>query len=192
MNITNFIVPGNGHFRILDVILEESELKTDAYHIVLYLESQEVSDDFEGQYIDSSRLQLGRYKGKVGKVYATDYPFADGITKSGEKVSRDEEILKWLSQFCQSIGCKQWLHKGDNRFMSIESLFSSFKHDKPFGNEYYRFCIAGKEFKDLENNTRLHLFLPKFSAEGVPVERLDVEETKILIYNLKEHYKKAK
>ena len=190
--VSKTLEPGNSLCKINGVTLEEFKFKPGAYHIMLHLEGEDMGNSFEGFYIDKDRPELGRYKGKVGTVKATEWAFADGETKSGIQVSRDMEMLKWLKQFCNSLGCIDWFDKQDEKHANIESFFAAFAKDKPFGNAFYRFCIAGKEYTNKGGYTSHGLFLPKYSTEGVPVEKDEVQISKILKFNPTDHIRKKK
>ena len=190
--VSKTLEPGNSLCKINGVTLEEFKFKPGAYHVMLHLEGEDMGSGFEGFYIDKDRPELGRYKGKVGIVKATEWAFADGETKSGIQVSRDMEMLKWLKQFSTSLGCLDWFNSQDEKHPTIESFFAAFAKDKPFANTFYRFCIAGKEYTNKGGYTAHELFLPKYSKEGTPVEKDDVQTPKLLKFNPADHIRKKK
>ena len=190
--VSKTLEPGENLCKINDVSLEEFKLKPGGYEIMLHLEGEDMGSDFQGFYIDKDRPELGRHKGKVGTVKATEWAFADGETKSGIPVSRDQEMLKFLKQFCISIGCTDWLNAQEDKHETIESFFKAFSKEKPYKDKFFRFCIGGKEYTNKGGYTAHQLFLPKYSKEGVPVEKDDVQTSKLLKFKPEDHIRRKK
>lgn len=190
--VSKTLEPGVALCKINGLSLEEFKFKDGAYNVILHLEGEDLGSGFEGFFIDKDRPELGKHKGKVGNVKATEWAFADGETKSGVQVSRDMEMLKWLKQFCVSIGCLAWFDSQDEKHDTIESLFAAFSKNKPFKDNFYAFCIAGKEYTNRGGYTAYDLFLPKYSKEGVPVELDNASPSKLLKFKPEDHIKKRK
>jgi hypothetical protein len=190
--VSKTLEPGMNLCKINNVSLDEFKFKPGAYNIMLHLEGEDLGSDFEGFFIDKDRPELGRHKGKVGTVKATEWAFADGETKSGIPVSRDQEMLKFLKQLCVSIGCVAWLDAQDDEHDTVESLFKAFSKEKPYKDIFLRFCIAGKEYTNRGGYTAHELFLPKYSKEGVPVEKDDVKTSKLIKFKPEDHIRKKK
>lgn len=190
--VSKTLEPGTSFCKINSISLEEFKFKPGGLNVMLHLEGEDLGTGFEGFFIDKDRPELGRHKGKVGTVKATEWAFADGETKSGIPVKRDTEMLKWLKQFCTSLGCLDWFDNQDEKHPNIESFFTTFNKEKPFAKSFYRFCIAGKEYTNRGGYTAYELFLPKYSKEGVPVEKDDVTVAKLIKFNPSEHIKKKK
>lgn len=184
------IQPGNNKVVIRSITLEDFKFKPGALHIILNVEGEEQEGDFEGFFIDKNNESLGRYKGQVGKVKATEYAYADGVTKSGIEVSRDKEILKFLKNFCAEIGADQWLVEQDGKHATIQSLIEQLDNDKPFKDKWLNVCIAGKEYLNKEGYTAYDLFLPKYSRTGVPFESATKNSGKVAKFSEAEHIKK--
>lgn len=190
--VSKTLEPGENLCKINDVSLEEFKFKAGGYEIMLHLEGEDMGSNFQGFYIDKDRPEVGRHKGKVGTVKATEWAFADGETKSGIPVSRDQEMLKFLKQLCVSIGCVNWLDTQDDKHDTIESLFKAFSKEKPYKDKFLRFCIGGKEYTNKGGYTAHQLFLPKYSKEGVPVEKDDVQTSKLIKFKPEDHIRKKK
>lgn len=186
--------PGNQQCKIAGVELEEFKLKPGAYNLIMHMEGPDLGPTFEGFFINKDDESLGRHKGAVGKVRAGEWAFADGTTKGGIEVSRDQDILKFLKSLCTALGAAalKWLTDQDDKHDTIESLVSAFNTDQPFKDKYLNFCIAGKEWKDKKGYTRYELFLPKFSKNGVPFEATTAKPSKLAKYNDADHLRKAK
>jgi len=190
--VSKTLDPGTNLCKINNVTLDAFKFKDGAYNVMLHLEGEDLGEDFEGFYINKDKPELGRHKGKVGTVKATEWAFADGETKSGIPVSRDKEMMKFLKQLCTSLGCVKWFDAQDEKHDTIESIYAAFAKDKPYGNTFYRFCIAGKEYTNRGGYTAHELFLPKYSKDGVPIEKDDVQVSKLIKYNPDEHIRKKK
>lgn len=190
--VSKTLEPGTNLCKINNVTLEEFKFKSGAYNIMLHLEGEDLGPDFQGFFIDKNNEALGRHAGKVGTVKATEWAFADGETKSGVAVSRDKEMMKFLKQLCISLGCLPWFNAQDEKHDTIESLYATFSKERPYGDTFYRFCIGGKEYTNRGGYKAYELFLPKYSKEGTPVERDDVQVSKLIKYNPEEHIRRKK
>ncbi len=190
--VSKTLEPGNVLAKINGISLDEFKFKPGAYHIILHLEGEDQGSNFEGFYYDKDRPELGRHKGKIGNVKATEWAFADGETKSGIPVSRDQEMLKFLKQVCIATNTVSWLDAQDEKHDTIESLFTAFSKDKPFKDEFFAFCIGGKEYTNKGGYTAYDLFLPKFTKDGVSIEKEDASSSKLLKFNPDEHIRKKK
>jgi hypothetical protein len=107
--------PGNVVAKIINISLEEFTILKGAYNVVLNLEGTDMGADFEGFFINKDQPNLGRHKGQVGRVKAGEYAFADGTTKSGIIVKRDDEILKFINNICKELGLT-WLDDADGKY----------------------------------------------------------------------------
>lgn len=190
--VSKTLEPGIVLAKINSVSLDEFQFKPGAYHIVLHLEGEEQGESFEGFYYDKDRPELGRHKGKIGNVKATEWAFADGETKGGTPVSRDMEMLRWLKQFCIATESMAWFDAQDEKHDTIESFFKAFNEQKPYNGKFYAFCIGGKEYTNRGGYTAYDLFLPKFTKEGAPVGIDDASPSKLLKFKPEDHIKKKK
>lgn len=190
--VSKTLDPGVHLCKINNITLEEFKFKEGAFNIMLDLETEDLGKDFEGFFINKDKPELGRHKGKVGKVKATEWAFADGETKSKVPVSRDKEMMKFLKQLCTSLGCLPWFDAQDEKHDTIQSIYAAFSKDKPFKDQFYRFCIAGKEYTNRGGYKAYELFLPKYSKEGTPIEKDDVATSKLFKFNEKDHIRKKK
>jgi len=190
--VSKTLDPGTNLCKINNVTLEEFKFLPGSYNVMLHLEGEDLGADFQGFFIDKNNETLGRHKGKVGKVKATEWAFADGETKSKVPVSRDKEMMKFLKQLCTSLGCLKWFDAQDEKHDTIQSLYTAFNKDKPFGNTFFRFCIGGKEYTNRGGYKAFELFLPKYSKEGTPIEGDDVQVSKLIKYNEADHIRRKK
>jgi hypothetical protein len=193
-SVPKVIQPGNETCTVLNIKLEPARFKEGGYDIILNVEGPVMGDDFEGFWINKDDQSLGRHLGQVGRVRASEYPYADGTTKSGIEVSRDKELLRFLQSFCKETKSLEWFVQQDNKHETIESLFEAFNNDKPFAGKEIRMCIAGKEYVNKEGYTNYDLFLPKYSRGQVPFESASIEEnsSKVVTFDEQIHVKKRK
>lgn len=182
--------PGNTKLTILRVELEDFKFKPDALNMLLHCEGEDMGSDFEGFFIDKNNESLGRHKGQVGRIKAGEWAFADGTTKSGIAVSRDQDILKFLKNLCIELDCVKWLDDQDGKHATIQSLVTQFNTDAPFKGKWMNVCIAGKEYLNKEGYPAYELFFPKFSKNGIPFEIAGKEKSRVQQFNEKEHIRK--
>jgi len=193
-SVPKVIQPGNNDITVLNIKLEPARFKEGGYDIILNVEGPDMGDGFDGFWIDKDNQALGRHKGQVGRIRATEYPYADGTTKSGVEVSRDKELLRFLQTFCKETHSLGWFSEQDNKHETIESLFEALNNDKPFADKVLRMCVGGKEYVNREGYTNYDLYLPKYNRGQVPFEAIEVEEatSKVIPFDEQIHVKKRK
>ena len=162
--VAKTIHPGNIKATILGIELEPFKFLPDSYHVILFLESEELGDGFEGFMLNKDNPSLGYHKGQVGRVKVSEYAYADATTKNGNEIKRDSEMLKCIKNLCTALGPKalKWLDSQDGKHDTIESLFEQFNIDQPFKEIYLDFCIGGKEYTNKKGYPAYDLHLPKF------------------------------
>ena len=185
--VSKTLKPGNHKCKLNSISLEEFKFKPGSYHIVLNLEGPDLGKDFEGFFINKDNESLGRHKGQVGKVKASEWAYADGETKTGVKIERDAEILKFLKSYCMALGCHEWLVDQDDKHETIESLFLAFDQEKPYKDKVIDYCICGKEYTNKGGYSDFELFLPKYNKTGAPFGT-----SKVQVFNETDHVKKKK
>lgn len=176
--------PGNTTCTINSVRLEEFKFIAGGYHIILNLEGPDLGSDFDGFFIDKNNEKLGKFKGQVADVRASEYAFADGKTKSGISVDRDTEILKFLKSLCTALDINKWLDAQDDKHDTIESLINAFDKEKPYKGIAIDYCLAGKEYMNKNGYIAHQLFLPKFTKAGSPYG------SNVVKFNTTNHIKK--
>lgn len=189
--ISKKLQPGNQKCKILSVELKPFTFKPGAYELHMNMVGPDLGPDFQGFPIDKNDPSLGNHTGQVGRVKSTEWAYADGETKSGVKISRDIEIMKFINNLCISIGKKDWMDAQDNKHETIESLVEAFNNEKPFKDMYIDFCIAGKEYVS-NNYTNYDMFLPKTSKSGVPFYLEGVTKMKLIPFDENVHIIKKK
>lgn len=192
--IPKTLSPGIQTFKINSITLEATAFKQVSYNLVLNVEGPDMGEDFEGFFIDKNDPTLGRYKGQVGKIRLTEFPIADGTTKTGIVIKRDTELLRQVDMLCKNLDIKSWLEAQDNLHETVDDLILALNADRPFEGKFVRACVAGREYVNKQNYTNFDLYLPKWSKEGCAYELASVDEavSKLVKFNPDVHIKKVK
>lgn len=166
------IAPGNNVLKINRVWLEPFKYIDNAYHLYMDVETEPL-EDFEGFMIDKDDPSKGHYAGQVGRVKASQYAYADGVTKTGIKIQRDRSIMIFLQNLCNALGKGEWMAAQDEKHPTIEDFVKAFDNEKPFKDIYLEFCIAGKEYMNKAGYTSYDMWLPKSSRDGYAYGAVD-------------------
>ena len=187
------IQPGNTTAKMHGIKLDQPPFMQaeNGYFIILELEGPKPADDFEGFLVDKDNAEGPRFEGQVGRVKGSRWAFKDGTTKSGIAISRDEEIMKFIKNLCEALGCMDWWDAADEKHPTIEEFVEAFNTDAPFKGKEMKYCICGREYYNKEGYVNYDLYLPKFSKAGIPFEATDSKKNRILQFNAEEHIEKA-
>lgn len=183
--------PGNHVVKINGIYLSVPPYNSDAYDLVIDVESEPVGGDFKGFLVDSNNENGPRYKGQVARVNSQRYTFADTVLKNGNEINRDQEILKMLVKMAEALGLRESLDQITAG--NIEEFVK--KSNRVFKNgQYFNICIAGREWENSQGYINYNLFLPKFNKNKVALENLDVdvEDSKLIKFDEEEHIIKIK
>jgi len=186
-SINKTISPGNYKLKINTIVAEEFKFIPDALNILLNVETEPING-FEGFFIDKDNESLGRYSGQIGRVKAGQYAFADGTTKSGIEINRDNSILVFIKALCTSLDILDWFDAQDEKHDSIEEFIEALNKEKPFKDKFLDFCIAGKEYENRAGYTAYDLHLPKSSRDGYAFSQVDSGKT--LLFSESAHIKR--
>lgn len=186
------IQPGIVECKINSITLDKVPYKEGAYNLSLNVESQPMGDDFEGFLIDKDNPDSGRYEGQIGRVRFSEWPYSDGETKTGIKISRDTEIVKAIQTICKETSSTAWLEAQDNVHETIEDFVAAFNSDKPFKNKFVKMCVAGREYMNKAGYINFDLYLPRAGRGQVSMETIDREQSKLIAFDSEAHIKKAK
>jgi hypothetical protein len=187
--VPKLLQPGNNVCKITKVELKEFKFKPGSYELILNMEGPDLGAGFEGFFIDKANESLGKHKGQIANVKATEWAFVDGTTKGGIVIKRDTEIMKFIMNLCKSIDGEVWWKGTDNRFDTIEDMVSAFNSEAPFKDKWLNVCLAGNEY-DKNGYPAYALHLPKFSKDGVPHEKAGTTPSKVAKFNPSTHIKK--
>ena len=185
--VAKTISPGNHTLKINSIILENFQFIDGAKHLILNVETEPI-DGFEGFLIDKDDESKGRYAGQIGRVKASQYAFADGVTKSGIKIQRDRSLMMFLANLSKSTGIMKWFEEQDNKFNTIEDFVRNFSDNAPIKDKYLEFCIAGKEYENKSGYTAYDMWLPK--AESNKYAYGEAGADRVLQYDEAKHLKK--
>lgn len=182
--LSKTIKPGNVTAKINSIVLEDFKFIPDAVHVVLNLETSPI-EGFEGFAIDKDNPALGYHKGQVGRVQASQYAYADGTTKSGIEIKRDNNVLILLKKVCTALGKEDWFASQNNKHNTIHEFIDAFNRDKVAQDVFLDFCIAGKEYENKSGYIAHNLFLPKTTQGSYAFAAVDSK--KVLNFNEDEH-----
>jgi hypothetical protein len=191
-SLPKIIQPGNVIAKILGVELEPFKFKEGAEFLMLLLEAEKPNDEFEGLAVDKDDPTGPKHDGPIGRVKTTEYAYADGVTKSGISIYKENEIVKMLKNLCVATDCVSWLEEQDGKHATVNSLVEAFNIDQPYQGKYINWCIGGKEYQGKTGYTNYDLFLPKFNKTGIPFEAPNAKPSKIAIFNPNDHIRKKK
>lgn len=190
--VPKVLQPGNHTVTINTVKLEVPPFNKDAVHVVLGVEGPDMGENFEGFWINKDDESLGRHKGQVASVKLSQYPYADGTTKSGIPVKRDVELLKALQILCKALGCSDWLLAQNNNHDTMESLFAQFASDKPFAGKQLYCCIAGSEYTNKQGYTNFDLYFPRTNRGSYAYEAAGSAVSQVVTFNKEVHIRRKK
>jgi hypothetical protein len=57
-------------------------------------------------------------------------------------------------------------------------------------SEFFNACIGGREWENKDGYVNLDLFLPRISKDGIPLEALDKQNSRLLTFNESDHVRK--
>jgi len=178
---------GNNVIRINSVTFDVTPYDADAYNIVLHVEGKPEEGEFQGFLKDVANPQGPRYDGQVGRIRFAPYPYKDTTLPSGVEISRDNEVLKAMIYLSEVLNKRDELDKIEAN--TIEDFMV--ECNKLFSNsEFFNACIGGREWENKDGYVNLDLFLPRMSKDGIPLEALDKENSRLLTYNENDHLRR--
>ena len=176
--------PGNQVIRINSITFDQTPYDMDAYNIMLHVESEPVAGEFEGFYKDMNNQGAGRFEGQVGRVRYSPYPFKDTTLASGREINRDQEVLKSMIFLSEQLGKRSELDAIEAG--TIEDFMT--KCDKVLGNsEFFNVCIGSREWENKDGYINNDLYLPRMSKDGIPVETIGKEPSRLLTFDRSTH-----
>ena len=185
--------PGNHEIRINELTFDQTPYDKEAYNILLHVETKPVEGEFEGFLTDPTNEKSPRYKGQVGRVRFGPWPYKDAELPSGRKIFRDTEVLKSMIYLSEVLG-----HRDELDAIEVETIedFMTAINDlftKENGcTEFFNACIAGREWENKEGYINNDLYLPRISKDGIPLEAIGKENSRLLEFNKEDHIKPIK
>lgn len=193
--------PGNHEIRINSITFDQTPYDKEAYNILLHVETKPVEGEFEGFLTDPTNEKSPRYEGQVGRVRFGPWPYKDAELPSGRKISRDTEVLKAMIYLSEVLGCRDELdaievETIEDFMVEVNKLFTSSKGTQNIPNgcssDFFNACIAGREWENKEGYINNDLYLPRMSKDGIPLEAIGKENSRLLEFNKGEHIKPIK
>ena len=178
--------PGNHVVKINSITLDQTPYDADSYNIHLHVETAPVGGDFEGFFKDYNDQSKGRYDGQIGRVRISPFPFKDTTLPSGREISRDQEILKNMITLAETLEMRDGLDSINAQ--TIEDFMREC-NDLMGGSKLINMCIGGREWENKEGYINNDLFLPRISKDGIAMEAIDKENSRLLKFDRAVHVK---
>lgn len=151
------ISPGNHVVKINDVVAMPAPYDADALNVFFYLETEPIQGEFSGFLIDRNNENGPRYKGQIGRVSLSRYPYKDTTLPNGAKINGQEELTKGITMMAEVMGVRDDL---DQIFAETAEEYISKVKEIFVSDTYYNACIGGKEYEK-DGYTNYYLFFPK-------------------------------
>ena len=178
--------PGNHVVKINSITLDQTPYDADSYNIHLHVETAPIGGDFEGFFRDYNDQSKGRYDGQIGRVRISPFPFKDTTLPSGREISRDQEILKHMITLAETLDMRDALDS-----INAETIEDFMREcdDLMGGSKLINMCIGGREWENKEGYVNNDLYLPRISKDGIAMEALDKENSRLLQFDRAIHVK---
>jgi len=171
---------GNQKIKINSITFDQTPYDMDAYNITLHVESEPMGGYFNGFLKDVNNPSGPRFEGQVGRVRFSPYPFKDTTLPNGNEIIRDNEVLKAMIFLSETVNKREELDSIEastiEEFMSKASGICS-------NTGYINACLGAREWENREGYVNNDLFLPKRTRMGIPLEALDVEDSKLTVFD---------
>jgi hypothetical protein len=178
--------PGNHKVKINSITFDQTPYDADSYNIHLHVETEPVGGDFEGFFRDYNDQSQGRYEGQIGRVRISPFPFKDTTLPSGREISRDQEILKHMITLAETLDMRDGLDSIEAE--TIESFMTEC-NNLMSGSKLINMCIGGREWENKEGYINNDLFLPRISKDGIAMEAINKENSRLLKFDRAMHVK---
>ena len=171
---------GNQKVKINSVTFDQTPYDAEAYNITLHVEGEPVTGEFNGFLKDMNNPNGPRFEGQVGRVRFSPYPFKDATLNNGNEISRDTEVLKAMVFLSEVVGKRSEL---DAIEASTIEDFMVKAGNVCSETGYINACLGAREWENKEGYVNNDLFLPKMNKEGVPLEAIDTDSSRLLTFN---------
>lgn len=182
------ISPGNQVIKINKITYDQTPYDKEAYNIVLHVESEPVKGEFEGFLVNPDDPSGPRYEGQVGRVRVSPYPFKDTTLPSGREIKLENEVLRSMIGLAEALDKREDLDSIEadtvEEFMnSVNQLLS--------GDTYINACVGSREWENKEGYINNDLYLPRASKDGVAIESLNTENSRLYEFSKKDHVREV-
>jgi len=153
----------------------------------LNVETEPVGGEFQGFLVDADNQNGPRYKGQVGRVRMSPYPYKDATLPTGRKIVAADEMVKAIAFLADVTGKRDEVDMIEAN--SLEQFANACK--QIFRNtEYINACIGGREWENNDGYVNVDLHLPRLSKAGLPLEAVGSTAGRLLTFNYDEHVRK--
>ena len=171
---------GNQKVMINSITFDQTPYDMDSYNITLHVESEPITGEFNGFLKDVNNPNGPKFEGQVGRVRFSPYPFKDATLNNGNEISRDTEVLKAMVFLSEVVNKRTELDAIEAA--TIEDFMV--KCNVALSNTgYINACLGAREWENKEGYVNNDLFLPKMNKEGVPLEAIDTDNSRLLTFN---------
>jgi len=185
--VSPVIGPGNHKVKINSLSFDATPYDPQAFNIILNVETEPVGGEFQGFLVDADNQNGPRYKGQVGRVRMSPYPYKDTTLPTGRKIVAADEMVKAIAFLADVTGKRDEVDMIEAN--SLEQFSNACK--QIFKNtEYINACIGGREWENNDGYVNVDLHLPRLSKTGLPLEAVDSTAGRLLTFNYDEHVRK--
>ena len=182
------ISPGNQTIKINKITFDQTPYDKDAYNVVLHVESEPVKGEFEGFLVDANDPSGPRYKGQVGRVRMSPYPYKDTTLPSGREIKLESEVMRAMIYLAEVLDKRDDLDSIEaetiEEFMvSVNTMLS--------GDTFINACIGSREWENKEGYINNDLYLPRMSKDGIPLEAVGADNSRLYKFNKSEHVREV-
>jgi len=185
--VSPVIGPGNHKVKINSLSFDATPYDPQAFNIILNVETEPVGGEFQGFLVDADNQNGPRYKGQVGRVRMSPYPYKDTTLPTGRKIVAADEMVKAIAFLADVTGKRDEVDMIEAN--SLEQFSNACK--QIFKNtEYINACIGGREWENNDGYVNVDLHLPRLSKTGLPLEAVGSTAGRLLTFNYDEHVRK--
>lgn len=180
--IKKTLVPGNQQVTIYDVEFS-SGYNPGSMHILARVEGPDMGPEFEGFLKDKDNPGGGRFKGQVGRIKLSQYPFEDKTFNDGTSITRDQTMLKMFDRLAMACGVQNEIKN-----ITANTWEEWLGKAKPyFINKQISTCIGAREYTGKSGYKELDLFFPKLKNGKYPFISATGDQSNLLPYDANEH-----
>ena len=185
--VSPVIGPGNHKVKINSLSFDATPYDPQAFNIILNVETEPVGGEFQGFLVDADNQNGPRYKGQVGRVRMSPYPYKDTTLPTGRKIVAADEMVKAIAFLADVTGKRDEVDMIEAN--SLEQFANACK--QIFRNtEFINACIGGREWENNDGYVNVDLHLPRLSKAGLPLEAVGSTAGRLLTFNYDEHVRK--
>jgi len=185
--VSPVIGPGNHKVKINSLSFDPTPYDPQAFNITLNVETEPVGGEFQGFLVDADNQNGPRYKGQVGRVRMSPYPYKDTTLPTGRKIVAADEMVKAIAFLADVTGKRDEVDMIEAN--SLEQFANACK--QIFRNtEFINACIGGREWENNDGYVNVDLHLPRLSKAGLPLEAVGSTAGRLLTFNYDEHVRK--